>query len=123
MRGESSGVDLAEAFYVEAVRPIVDRVCPGLCHSAARIGRGSEVLGFDDQVSRDHDWCPRLELFIGATDVADAEMLKEALADQLPRSFAGYSISFGLDANGVSILVEVGDAEPGSPPSPDPPAG
>jgi hypothetical protein len=50
-----SGLELARRFYVEAVLPIVEATFPGLVHSAARIGCGSEVLGFDDRVSRDHD--------------------------------------------------------------------
>jgi hypothetical protein len=56
------GVALARGFYEQAVRPIVERAFPGLVHIAARIGRGSEVLGYDDEVSRDHDWGPRVEL-------------------------------------------------------------
>jgi Domain of unknown function (DUF4037) len=107
-----SGLALAEAFYVEAVRPIVERVCPGLRHSAARIGQGSEVLGYDDEVSQDHDWGPRLELFV---DPSDAERhrqhLVDALAEDLPRTFRGHSTSFAPDADGVSVLVDV---EPGA---------
>jgi len=29
------------------------------------------VLGFDDAMSRDHDWGPRLQIFLGAPDFAD----------------------------------------------------
>ena len=49
------GLELSRLFYQEAVRPILDAVFPGLPHSAALLGRGSEVLGFDDAMSTDHN--------------------------------------------------------------------
>ena len=45
------GLELARRFYWEAVRPILDADFPGLRHSAALIGAGSEVLGFDTPMS------------------------------------------------------------------------
>lgn len=41
------GLSLAADTYHEAVRPILDATHPGLVHSAALLGPGSEVLGFD----------------------------------------------------------------------------
>ena len=58
------GMELSRRFYWEAVRPVLDRLCPGVAHSAALIGSGSETLGFDDEMSRDHNWGPRLQLFL-----------------------------------------------------------
>jgi hypothetical protein len=108
-----SGLELAGAFYAEAVRPIVERACPGLVYSAARIGRGSEVLGFDDQVSRDHDWGPRLELFVDGPDFDRYEKrLVGIVAEELPRTFRGYSTSFGLEADGVGVLIEADPLAP-----------
>ncbi len=102
-----SGLALAEGFYVEAVRPIVERVCPGLRHSAARIGQGSEVLGYDDEVSQDHDWGPRLELFVDPSDAdLHRQRLVDALAEDLPRTFRGHSTSLAPDADGVGVLGE-----------------
>lgn len=47
------GVELSRLFYAEAVRPLLDAEFPGLVHSAALIGWGSDVLGFDSpQVDR-----------------------------------------------------------------------
>jgi hypothetical protein len=51
--GFMSGLDLSEAFFVEAVEPIMRRRFPGLRFAAARIGPGSDVLGFPP---------PRLEI-------------------------------------------------------------
>ena len=50
------GLELSRQFYHWLVRPILDARFPGLPYSAALLGRGSEVLGFDDEMSTDHDW-------------------------------------------------------------------
>ncbi|MFK4084525.1 DUF4037 domain-containing protein [Kribbella sp. NPDC020789] len=54
-----SGLELCRRFYAEVVRPLV-----GVPHSAALIGRGSEVLGFDDAMSPDHNCEARVVLFV-----------------------------------------------------------
>ena len=41
------GLELSELFYEQAVKPILAKSFPDLTYSAALIGRGSEVLGFD----------------------------------------------------------------------------
>jgi hypothetical protein len=58
------GLDLSEAFYREAVKPIIDEHFSDLVYSAARIGRGSDVLGYDTVQSMDHDWGPKLQIFL-----------------------------------------------------------
>ena len=50
------------------VRPLLDEAFPGLRHCAARLGEGSEVLGFDTERSTDHDWGPRLQIFLADGD-------------------------------------------------------
>nr|BFE72487.1 hypothetical protein GCM10020092_057880 [Actinoplanes digitatis] len=50
------GLRLCRYLYQEAVRPLLDEAYPGLPHAAARVGPGSEVLGFDSARSVDHDW-------------------------------------------------------------------
>lgn len=51
-----SGIELAGEYYARLVRPLLDEAFPGLRYSAARLGEGSEVLGFDTGRSADHDW-------------------------------------------------------------------
>jgi hypothetical protein len=81
------GVELAARLYREGVAPVLSRHRPGLAHSAALFGAGSEVLGFDTARSTDHDWGPRLQLFVASGDVGLADLL----ARELPGSVAGYS--------------------------------
>ena len=89
------GLQLNEAYYWEAVRPILDCQFPGLAHSAALMGPGSDVLGFDTPVSRDHEWGPRLVLFLAPAHFEEARpAVNEALRQQLPLRFRGYSTHF-----------------------------
>lgn len=84
------GLALAESFYDGAVRPLLDRHFPGLPHAAALLGQGSEVLGLDTERSRDHNWGPRLQLFVD--DPAVAVMLDK----HLPGTWRGYPTVFVL---------------------------
>lgn len=85
-----SGQELSRQLYDRAVRPILDASSPGLPHAAALLGRGSEVLGFDDEMSTDHDWTARLLLFLGEEDHAQhGGSVEAALREHLPSRFQG----------------------------------
>ncbi len=89
------GLELSRLFYLEAVKPILDAQFPSLRYDAALVGYGSEVLGFDTPMSRDHSWGPRLRLFLAADDLArHDEAIDQALRRGLPYSFRGYPTSF-----------------------------
>ncbi|MFJ6677130.1 DUF4037 domain-containing protein [Actinosynnema sp. NPDC091369] len=87
------GLVLAERFYREAVEPLVRAHFGEVPHSAARIGSGSEVLGFDTERSADHEWGPRLQLFLDPDDTR-ADDIRTALAEHLPKVFLGYPTHF-----------------------------
>lgn len=105
------GIQLSEAYYQEAVRPILDRHFPRLRHSAALIGYGSDVLGYDTSVSRDHMWGPRLLLFLPSEELETTrQAVDDALRTELPVRFYGYSTHFGKpnpNDNGVRISEEI----------------
>jgi hypothetical protein len=85
------GIELARLFYQEAVRPILENDFPGLIYSAALLGTGSEVLGFDTEMSTDHSWGPRLFLFLQDSDHEKlADPIRLALGHQLPLTFRGF---------------------------------
>ncbi|HEX6447644.1 MAG TPA: DUF4037 domain-containing protein [Streptosporangiales bacterium] len=99
------GIELSRRFYREAVRPLLDGYLPGLAHSAALLGAGSEVLGYDTERSTDHDWGPRVLVLLAP---ADAERhggrLDALLAARLPEKFLGRPVRYSSTA------------EPGGPP-------
>jgi len=106
MHNTTTGLALARRFYVEEVRPILEADFPGLAHSAALIGTGSEVLGFDNVMSRDHNWGPRVDLFLSELDHARwAEELRAALGQRLPFQFQGHSTHFENAPDDPTSLV------------------
>lgn len=86
------GIKLAHDYYQDVVAPLLCARWPVLPHAAARLGSGSDVLGLDDETSRDHDWGLRLTLLVEADQVADvSSYLEEFLPDAyegLPTRFA-----------------------------------
>ncbi|MEV5322925.1 DUF4037 domain-containing protein [Nonomuraea sp. N2-4H] len=82
------GIELSRSFYGEVVAPLVT----GVPHAAALIGPGSEVLAFDTARSADHDWGPRVLVFVAADQVAEIE---QRVVAGLPERFRGYPTVFG----------------------------
>jgi len=99
------GLELSRSFYDEVVRPLLDSAFPGLVHSAALLGPGSEVLGFDTDRSTDHHWGPRLILFVADDRVSSvAPAITDVLRRRLPVTHRGWSTSFGPpDSAGVRL--------------------
>lgn len=89
------GIELSGRFYEEAVAPWLARDFPGLKHAAALIGYGSELLGFDDAMSQDHNWGPRIWLYVTQADfAAHADALVAGFADAAPEKFEGVPIGW-----------------------------
>jgi hypothetical protein len=87
------GLELAEKYYEAVGVPLIqgkfpshaDRIAAGL------VGDGSECFGFDDEISRDHDWGPGFCLWLVEEDY---RMIGHALnieLSKLPREFDGYA--------------------------------
>jgi len=89
------GLDLARDFYAAVVRPLLDEGFPRLEYAAALLGPGSDVAGFDTERSTDHDWGPRLQVFLMDNDAGrHAKPVTELLERRLPGSFRGYPVRF-----------------------------
>lgn len=89
------GLELSALFYTEALRPLIDERFPGLTYSAALLGSGSEILGFDTERSTDHGWGPRVQMFLRPEDQAAlGDKLLALLDDQLPETFRGFLVRY-----------------------------
>ena len=87
------GLEIARAYYEEYGEPMLRERFPALMPfiAAGLTGSGSECWGFDDEVSRDHDFEPGFCLFLPGEDVVDrrtAFELERAYA-ALPKEFMG----------------------------------
>ncbi|MGO1481131.1 MAG: DUF4037 domain-containing protein [Brachybacterium sp.] len=87
----TSGIELSRAYWEQVVRPLLARRRPGLAVAAARLGSGSDVLGYDDAQSRDHDWGLRLTLLVEDSNAAEIDALLER---ELPQRWQGLPTRF-----------------------------
>lgn len=88
-----NGLELSRAFYETYGAPMLREQFPHLLPylAAGLMGGGSECFGYDDEVSRDHDFEPGFCLLLPGEDVVDrrqAFLLERAYA-KLPREFQG----------------------------------
>jgi hypothetical protein len=95
------GRELSRALYEEVVRELVGDVE----HSAALLGWGSDVLGFDTPRSTDHGWGPRMRVFVDPPEVLG---VRAAIDAGLPETFRGWPVRYGWDDVPVSSHVNVG---------------
>lgn len=98
------GLDLCEQFFNEIAKPVLCKHFPALTYTAGLIGYGSDVLGFDDEVSTDHMWGPRFYLFLNEEDIALKDKILDTFSKEFPYEYKGYSVNFSApdpNDNGV----------------------
>lgn len=108
------GLTLARLFYEEAVRPVLAADFAHIPYSAALLGSGSEILGYDTEMSTDHHWGPRLMLFLRPDDHAQhATAIIDRLRHTLPPRFRGYPTGYRASTaphdTGTLVFDESGD--------------
>ena len=92
-----NGLELSERFFSEYGRPMLEEQFPELLPylAAGLFGSGSECMGFDDEVSRDHDFEPGFMILLPGEDVVDrrAAFQLERAYSKLPKEFMGFTRS------------------------------
>ena len=87
------GLELARAYYEAHGAPMLREQFPELLPRIAvgLFGSGSECFGYDDEISRDHDFEPGFMLLLPGEDAVDRRtaFLLERAYDRLPREFMG----------------------------------
>lgn len=87
----STGLVLSRRFFEASLPALKERIPDILASSAAGlVGEGSECLGLDDDISRDHDWGPAFCLWVpDETLRSELDRIEQAMA-VLPATFEGY---------------------------------
>ena len=88
-----NGLEISRAYFDEYGLPMLQERFPELlAHIATGLfGSGSECFGFDDDISRDHDFEPGFIILLPGEDVVDrrAEFALERAYAKLPKEFMG----------------------------------
>ena len=100
-----NGLELSKLYYETYGKPMLKEQFPHLLPylAAGMCGAGSECFGFDDEVSRDHDFEPGFQIFLPGEDVVDrrdAFLLERAYA-KLPKEFMGVKRPLMAPAGGA----------------------
>lgn len=91
------GLALSERYFHGCAFPQLARCCPDLLDrmAAGLVGEGSECFGYDDLLSRDHDWGPAFCLWLPDQELEEQRpRLREVLAG-LPPVFEGLPVRIG----------------------------
>ncbi len=99
------GLDICRAYYETYGAPMLKAQFPELLPLIAvgLFGSGSECFGFDDEVSRDHDFEPGFCVLLPGEDKIDrrAAFLLERACAKLPREFMGLKRGLMQPAGGA----------------------
>ena len=102
------GLELSRAYFEQFGRPMLEEQFPNLLPYLAvgLFGSGSECFGWDDELSRDHDFEPGFCIFLPEEELVDRrrEFLLERAYAKLPKEFEGVK---------RSLLQPVGGARHG----------
>ena len=103
------GIDICRKYYERFVRPMIDEKFPEYASKIAcgLAGEGSDAFGYDDELSRDHDWGPSVVLWITEdTDAAIGDALRTAY-EELPGEIDGIKRApyvRGRSRRGVQVI-------------------
>lgn len=103
------GNGLSQRFFEKVVGPSLYESFPCLSYAAARVGLGSEILGYDTDLSADHDYGPCAQLFLpaaGFSEIAPAVM--KALDSSLPEVFEGWPVRYPTNVRPPDVGPDAG---------------
>jgi len=93
------GRTLSNQFYTEVILPVLIDIN----HDAVLIGEGSDVLGLDQHISTDHDWGPRVTIFVSNDD--EIQPTLEKVLANLPEKFLEFPIIVDENTNNIQVTT------------------
>ncbi len=86
------GLEISRRYYKEICRPAIEKNLPSDIKKMAfgLVGDGSECYGFDDEISRDHDFGPRIMIWLSSKDYRDFGIKLQKILQDLTKKFLGF---------------------------------
>lgn len=86
------GLELSRLYFEKYGRAMIDEYFPSHKESIAAglVGMGSECFGFDDEISRDHDWGPGFCIWLEKSVYAEIGKELQEKMSELPQSCSGF---------------------------------
>lgn len=90
---ELKGLELSEKYYRAYGERMINEQFPGIAGQTAAglVGYGSECLGFDDEISMDHDYGPSFCIWLPRETYRVYGGKMQAAYDALPKEFMGFA--------------------------------
>ncbi len=106
------GLELSKAYYEQYGKPMLEKEIPDYIDKIAvgLVGHGSECFGFDDEISRDHDFSSGFCIFIRKQDEQEIGFKLFRAYSKLPDEFNGVKLkeksAYGLKGTGVHTIED-----------------
>lgn len=102
-------MELARRYFEEFGRPMIESQFPHLkdSYAAGLAGEGSGCLGYDDEISQDHDFAPGFCIWLKKDDFDRWGSSLQQAYDKLPSSFMGFDRNNVIDAGRLGVM-EIG---------------
>ncbi len=89
------GLELSQAFFHDVIHPVLQThyqpLLPFL--AAGLVGSGSEVLGFDDAISQDHNFSPRVQIFVTEPVIEpQIDAIRQTILAAAPAQYLGFHL-------------------------------
>lgn len=106
------GIDISREYFLQYGKPMLDSEFADIKHllAAGLVGSGSECYGFDDDISKDHDFEPGFYIFVPDELNEKAVFKLQRAYDKLPQEFMGIKrnsvAAVGGRRNGVKRISD-----------------
>jgi hypothetical protein len=90
------GLELCEKYFRQIGLPVLESECRELLPKMAigLVGDGSDCFGYDDEISRDHDWGPGFCIWLDSDDFHSYGQKVQSIYDTLQKSFMGFEARY-----------------------------
>ena len=101
------GLELSKKYFEKVYLPIIKSEFPEILEkmAAGLAGEGSECFGFDDEISKDHDFGPSCCIWLDNNDFEKYGLKLQKRLNGLPKEFMGFPVfcesEFGNNRRGV----------------------